>query len=171
MNLFSRKLLTNVYDLDSAGCVHHYLIHCPAIQESWNAHLDMTVRLLLSMGIGGALVYLLRMRWHFAINRYYVLLLFLAFNAIIYVLVIILYNSKMLYWLSFSVLLIQERISNGNWETLYCTLNAVAKCHPMGPISCIMDFIIINYYWVTVCIMTLGLAPQKFAKIHTCFSY
>ena len=40
------------------------------------------------------------------------LLLLLAFNAIIHALVI--YNSRRLYWLSFSVLL----ISDGDWKTL-----------------------------------------------------
>ena len=86
----------------------------------------MAVKLILSMGIEGALVYLFQMRSYYAINRYYVLLLFLEFNAIIHALVM--YNSEMFLFCA------QERISDDNWETLYCFLNAVAKCHLKGPI-------------------------------------
>lgn len=86
----------------------------------------MAVKLILSTGIEGALVYLFHMRSYYAINRYYVLLLFLECNAIIHALVM--YNSKMF------LFCVQERISDGDWETLYCFLNAVAKVHLMGPI-------------------------------------
>ena len=50
MNLFSWKLLMNVYDMDDVGCAHYYLLRCPAIEQTWNAYLDMAVKLLLSMG-------------------------------------------------------------------------------------------------------------------------
>lgn len=49
------------------GCILYNILSCPAIQRTWSAYFVQAMQLLVTMGVGGGLVYLfqkiLTLRW------------------------------------------------------------------------------------------------------------
>ena len=132
LKMFSREFIMDVYNMNGEifSYVYIELLRCPVIEESWDVFFDKVVTLATTMGVA-AISYLFHRKWYEA------LLLFLIVGAVGCCLNA--YNPKILYQLSFTVFSIQERISNGDWPTIICSINAIANCHPIGPILFIRD--------------------------------
>ena len=132
LEMFSWQFIEDVYNMNDAqfSCVYVELLRCPAIERSWGMFFDKVVTLAMTIGVA-TISYLFQRKW------YEILLLFLIVGTIAYCLNE--YNPKILHHLSFTAFSIQERISNGDWPTIICSINAIANCHTMGPILFIRD--------------------------------
>lgn len=118
LEYFYSDLLNSIIGMDT-GCILYNILSCPAIQRTWSAYFVQAMQLLVTMGVGGGLVYLfqkiLTLRW-------------LYITVLTVILSFFIYHTDVLYRLSFSVLQIEGCFSNGDWSTISCSLNAINKC-------------------------------------------
>lgn len=123
--------LNGIIGMDSTSCILYNILGCPAIQMTWSAYFVQVMQLLVTMGVGGGLAYLLQkiltLRWPF------IIVLFITMTLILYILYR--YTVSIIY----SVLQLKERISKGNWSMIFCSLDAIKKCHSMLPTLSIRD--------------------------------
>ena len=128
-------------DVNELACTFNKIIQCPAIKESWGMVVDYIVAIVATGAIGLALVHcvnylqlanLLRSRFRvILIILTLVILLFSWYSGIL--------RSRLMYHLSFTMFLLQQRIAQGEWATTFCSYNAIASCTTYGPIFVVRD--------------------------------
>ena len=134
MKYFYSDLLNGIIGMDSTNCILYNILSCPDIQRTWSGYFVQVMQLLVTISVGGGLAYLIQktlaLRWPF------IMVLFIIMIAFLY---LVTYHIDILYQLSFFVLQLEERVSNGDWSTIFCSLDAIKKCHSMAPILFIRD--------------------------------
>ena len=131
-------------DVNELVCTFNKIIQCPAITESWGMVVDYIVAIVTTGGIGLALARcvnylqlanLLRSRFRvILIILTLVILLFSWYSGILRSRLI-----RLMYHLSFTMFLLQQRIAQGEWATTFCSYNAIASCTTYGPIFVVRD--------------------------------
>ena len=135
MNEFAQDFLEEILKVNDMYCAYSNVLLCPTIKESWNKFFDKLIATLTMGGLVAISINFIftRCRW------YFIVLLLLAITVIVYSLVEQNVVLRYMYRISFSALLIQQRISDGDWSTIFCCLNAIKGCDSMGPILFIRD--------------------------------